>query len=79
MSAIDEERIKNLLKQALPPIDGEPEPGHDLWPVVLKRLDAGPSMAPGFNWVLLDWALLAGLVGVVALFPTAIPVLLFYL
>jgi hypothetical protein len=74
MNANDEERIKKLLHEALPPINGEPEPGHDLWPAVLQRLDSRPAMPPWF-----DWALLAALVGVAALFPSAIPVLLYYL
>lgn len=79
MNAHDEEPIKRLLQEALPPINGEPESGlddsgRDLWPAVLKRLDARPANPPWF-----DWALLAGLVGVAALFPSAIPVLLYYL
>lgn len=63
-----------LLRAALPPVEGEPEPGRDLWPVVLKRLDAKPAMPPWF-----DWALLGGLIGLAAFFPPAIPVLLYYL
>ena len=43
MSAHDEERIQHLLRQALPPVDAEPEPERDLWPAVLRRLDAKPS------------------------------------
>lgn len=74
MNTTDQDRMKRLLREALPLIDGEPECSHDLWPSVLKRLDAKPAMPPWF-----DWALLAGLVGVAALFPTAIPVLLYYL
>jgi hypothetical protein len=79
MSANDQDRMKRLLQQALPPIDSDPDSGRDdsgrdLWPAVLKRLDARPAMPPWF-----DWALLAGLVGVAAVFPSAIPVLLYYL
>jgi len=79
MNTNDQDRMKKLLQQALPPIDGDPDSGRDdsgrdLWPAVLKRLDARPAMPPWF-----DWALLAGLVGAAALFPTAIPVLLYYL
>jgi hypothetical protein len=68
------DRLKKLLQQALPPIEGEPEPSRDLWPAVLKRLDARPAATPWF-----DWALLAGLVGLAAFFPASIPVLLYYL
>jgi hypothetical protein len=79
MNIDDEERIKRLLQRALPRINKEPEASRDLWPAVLKRLEAKPVMPPRFNWVWFDWALLAGLVGVAALFPSAIPVFLYYL
>jgi hypothetical protein len=68
----DDDRMKKLLQQSLPRIGAEPE--RDLWPAMLRRLDRKPAPTPWF-----DWALLAGLVGIAALFPTAIPVLLFYL
>ncbi len=74
MNAHDEDRMKKLLRQALPPVEGEPEPGRDLWPAVLRRLDATPAALPWF-----DWALVAGLVALVAFFPASIPVLLYYL
>lgn len=74
MNGIDEDRLKRLLQQALPPIAGEPEPGHDLWSAMLSRMDAKPAATPWF-----DWALLAGLVGFAAFFPAAIPVFLYYL
>jgi hypothetical protein len=79
MNAHDEDRIKQLLQQALPPIEGEPEPDRDLWPAILRRLDASPAapmllLVPWF-----DWALLAGLVGLAAVFPASIPVFLYYL
>jgi hypothetical protein len=66
--------LKKLLRQALPPIESEPEPGRDLWPAVLNRLGEKPAMPPWF-----DWALLACLVGMAAFFPAAIPVFLYYL
>jgi hypothetical protein len=74
MNRHDEERVKGLLRQALNPVEDEPEPGRDLWPAVLKRLSAGPAQVPWF-----DWALLAGLLGLGALFPASIPVFLYYL
>jgi len=78
MKENDQARLKNLLQQALPPIAsgtaGEPEPGRDLWPAVLKRLDAPPARVPWF-----DWALIAGIAGAAVLFPATIPVLLYYL
>jgi hypothetical protein len=76
--------MKKLLQQALPPVEGEPEPGRDLWPAILLRLDARPATSPLFHpallrWELFDWALLAGLVGFAAFFPASIPILLYYL
>jgi hypothetical protein len=72
-SGVEADRMKRLLQAALPPIEGELGPDRDLWPDVLRRLDAKPAAAPWF-----DWALLAGLVGLAVFFPTAIPVFLYY-
>jgi hypothetical protein len=72
MNEHDQNRMKELLHQALPPVEGDAESEHDLWPAMLRRLDSSPAMPP---W--LDWALLAGLVGVVAFFPASIPALLY--
>ena len=80
MNEQDENRIKQLLQQSLPPVDPAAEPSRDLWPAVLRRIDAEPAAAPGparQNWF--DWALLAGLVVFAASFPATIPVLLYYL
>jgi hypothetical protein len=74
MNEHDRDRMKMLLQQALPPVEGEPEPSRDLWPAVLRRIDSRPTAVPWF-----DWALLGGLVGLVALFPASIPVFLYYL
>lgn len=74
MNNENQDGMKKLLQTALQPVECEPEPGRDLWPAVMKRLDEKQGMPPWY-----DWALLAGLVGMVAFFPTAIPVLLFYL
>jgi hypothetical protein len=81
MNADEQDRLKKLLRDALPAAGGEPEPGRgaengpwrDLWPAVSRRIDAKPATP----WY--DWALLAGLVGLAGLFPAAIPVLLYYL
>jgi hypothetical protein len=75
-----EDRIKQLIKQSLPPVDPAAEPSRDLWPAVLRRVDADPAAASGparQNWF--DWALLAGLVVFVVSFPATIPVFLYYL
>jgi len=79
MNAQDENSMKKLLRQALPPVNSDAGPGRDLWPDVLRRLDT-EVVAPALRgWVWFDGALLAGLVGLVAIFPASIPVLLYYL
>ena len=81
MTAHDEDRIKNLLKQAFPPVAPDAEPARDLWPDVLRRLDAEPAptraLSRSVPWF--DWALAAGLVVFSASFPATIPVFLYYL
>jgi hypothetical protein len=81
MTEHDENRIKELLKQALPPVAPNAEPARDLWPAVLRRLDAEraqvralPQKLPWF-----DWALIAGLIVFAVAFPATIPVFLYYL
>jgi len=78
---IDENRIKELLKQALPPVAPDAEPARDLWPQVLRRLDVEPAptrvLPAKLPWF--DWALIAGLVVFAASFPATIPVFLYYL
>ncbi len=71
----------NCSRQALPPVEPDVEPARDLWPAVLRRLDAEPA-APASgslrrNWF--DLALLAGLIVFAASFPATIPVFLYYL
>ncbi len=74
----DSDRLKKLLRQSLVPAGSDAEPARDLWPAVLRRLDERPATHSP-RWVMLDWALLAG-VGVFAAFsPGWIPVILYYL
>jgi hypothetical protein len=79
MTAYDEDRIKHLLKQALPPVAPDAEPAHDLWPAVLRRLDAKSAGASLRTIPWFDWALIAGLALFAVAFPATIPVLLYYL
>jgi hypothetical protein len=74
MNIDEQDRLKNLLQQALPRVGNDAEPIRDLWPAMLKRLDAKPARVPWF-----DWALAAGVLALVAVFPAWIPVLLYYL
>jgi hypothetical protein len=80
----EHDRLKKLLKEALPPVDAETGPSHDLWPAMLRRLNeesAVPVAAiqAGFNWAWFDGALAAGLLLLVVSFPASIPLLLYYL
>jgi hypothetical protein len=92
MNAHDDDRIKQLLQQSLPPVDPAAEPSRDLWPAVLRRLDEDPraqlrvtasSVRRVVPWPhavpWFDWALLAGLVLFAVSFPATIPVFLYYL
>jgi hypothetical protein len=80
MTKPEEDRIKQILRESLPPVDPAAEPARDLWPAVLRRIDADPAAVSGparQNWF--DWALLAGLVVFAVSFPATIPVFLYYL
>jgi hypothetical protein len=74
MNEDEQERMKKLLQQALPPVEADGGPSRDLWLAVLRRMDASPAALPWF-----DLALVAGLLGLAAFFPASIPVLLYYL
>ncbi len=73
MNTHDEERMKQLLKQALSPItDGEP--ARSLWPSMQQRLETQPTVVPWF-----DWALAGGLALFAVALPASIPVFFYYL
>jgi hypothetical protein len=83
MTEHHENRIKQLLRQAVPPVAPDAEPARDLWPAILRRLDAAPTRAlsasPPRKLPWFDWALIAGLVVFAIAFPATIPVFLYYL
>jgi hypothetical protein len=68
------EQLKDLLRSAMPRIAKDAMPSRDLWPDVLRQMDREPIKVPWF-----DWALAGGLIALVAAFPSAIPVILYYL
>ena len=83
MNAHDQDRLKKLLRETLSPVEADAGPERNLWPAMLLRLDS-ESAAPvpagwAWNWAWFDGALAAGLVGLGALFPAAIPLALYYL
>jgi hypothetical protein len=79
MSGHDEERMKQILRVAMPPVEADAEPSIDLWPAVLRRLDEEPAPVLRSRWVWFDGALLAGLAFVAVAFPASIPLLVYYL
>ena len=73
MNTPDDDRLRRLLKQALPPL-AQTDLGRDLWPAMLRRLEVQPSAPPWF-----DWVLAGGLAAFAVAFPAWIPVFLYYL
>ena len=69
----DDERMRELLRQAMPPV-AEEGPRRDLWPAVRGRMTARPELP---HWV--DWALACSVLGFAFAFPAAIPILLYCL
>jgi len=79
MNEQEQDGMKKLLQQALPPIADDAEEQRDLWPAMLRCMDAKPAALPQSLSLWFDGALMAGIVGVVAVFPSSIPLLLYYL
>ena len=73
MTNLDEKELQARLKREFHPCKNA-ELQRDLWPEMLRRLDARPLRVPWF-----DWALAAAVAAALLLFPTAIPVLLYHL
>ena len=72
----EQERMQELLRQTMLPVAGQlsAELRRDLWPAMLKRVEARPVKVPWF-----DWALLAALALWLVSSPRAIPLLFYYL
>ncbi|HEY6373606.1 MAG TPA: hypothetical protein VIX37_23730 [Candidatus Sulfotelmatobacter sp.] len=69
----DEARpIREALKQSFPPVN--PELRRDLWPAVLRKLDAHPARVPWY-----DWALIGVSASVFLFFPQLILVFAYHL
>jgi hypothetical protein len=72
MNNDDQEKIRNLLQKAIPPVESTLR--RDLWAAVLRRLDERAMVTPWY-----DWALAAGLAGLLVAFPQFIPLLVYHL
>lgn len=66
------EALEKLLRRAMPPAQGELE--HDLWPQMLRRLDERQTL----RIPLLDWGLLVAMGLILALSPSALPLVLWH-
>lgn len=73
MTHPDEQELQAVLKREFPPFETA-ELQRDLWPQMLRRLDAQPPRVPWF-----DWALAAAVAAMLLLFPAVIPALLYQL
>ena len=74
----EQEHIKRMLREALPPFGADAEPDRDLWPAMLRQMDEQTSRAAAsVPWF--DWALAGGLLAFVSIVPRTIPVILYYL
>lgn len=58
----DKQEIQSTLRRVFPPV--EMELNRDLWPEMLRRLSTPPVRVPWY-----DWALAAGAVASMLLFP----------
>jgi hypothetical protein len=51
MNEHDDGQIYQALKKSLPPVHTELD--RDLWPAVLRKLDASPTPVPWYDWALI--------------------------
>lgn len=72
MNEHDERQIREALRQSFPPVDTELR--HDLWPDVLRKLDAESRGVPWY-----DWALIAAMVALLLYFPQLVLVFAYHL
>ena len=73
MNHPDEQELPALLKREFLPLETA-ELQRDLWPRMLRRLEAHAPRVPWF-----DWALAAAVAAMLLLFPNVIPALLYQL
>ncbi len=54
MTEQDDRQIRDAVKQSILPVNTQL--GRDLWPDVLRRLDARPAGVPWYDWVLVGFS-----------------------
>ena len=72
MTEHDDRQIREALQQSFPPVNTEIQ--RDLWPAVLRKLDARSAQMPWY-----DWALIVLSSAVFLLFPQLILVFAYHL
>lgn len=72
MTEHDDRQIREALKESFPSVNTELH--RDLWPAVLRRLDARPTLVPWY-----DWALIGLSASVFLFFPQLILVFAYHL
>lgn len=68
----EHDKLRDLLQQALPPVQDQP-PTRDLWPEVLTHRPPAPS------WTWLDLGAAAAIAILLSLFPGSLWLLLYHL
>jgi len=51
MTEYDDRQIREVLQQSFPSVSTELR--RDLWPTVLRKIDARPARVPWYDWVLI--------------------------
>lgn len=72
MNEHDDQQIREALRRSFPPVSTEL--GKDLWPAVLRKLDARPTPVPWYDWALISVSAVAFL-----FFPQLILVFAYHL
>jgi hypothetical protein len=72
MTESDDRQIREALQQSFPPVNTELR--RDLWPEVLRKLEARPAGVPWY-----DWALIGLSATVFLFFPQLILVFVYHL
>jgi hypothetical protein len=72
MTELEARQIREALHQSFPPVNTELR--RDLWPAVLRKLDARPVRVPWYDWVLISLS-----AGVFLFFPQLILVFAYHL
>ena len=72
MNEHDDQQIREALRRSFSPVSTEL--GNDLWPAVLRKLEARPTPVPWY-----DWALIGVSAGVFLFFPQLLLVFAYHL